>query len=334
MKDGREANGIGSTVSPLEAKVVEVPPPPNQIFIKSIPPTIGRHALEAVSLTGSFRMMMVSLISITRQFLPSQPGFDHLAMSEPFLKKGCHRVGYVQFKEGTDVRNVLNAIDRTEVSIPASSMVQRLTLHRSQVKECTLQMSLNNVPFSGKTRENPAMSSSIARMKHDAAQAKAMALALEDQLLMTEEERQTAINEGKTPEEVAKKDFRLLSRGSDVVQARIDTLIKQVGEAKTEETNREDAQTEDAKKEEDKSEETKSEEVKSEDAKMEEVRAEELKLKEANAGEPKLEDAKTEEVKAKEAKPEAAMSEVQMERERVRIELDQWVSYLRNGLNR
>lgn len=49
------------------------------------------------------------------KFLPSQPGFEYLAMSEPYLKKGCHRVGYVQFKEGTDVRGVLNAIDRTEV---------------------------------------------------------------------------------------------------------------------------------------------------------------------------------------------------------------------------
>jgi hypothetical protein len=49
MKDGREANGVGTTLAPIEAKLVELPAPPNQIFIKSIPPTIGRHALEAVS---------------------------------------------------------------------------------------------------------------------------------------------------------------------------------------------------------------------------------------------------------------------------------------------
>lgn len=48
-KDGREANGIGKTVEPVENKMVELPAPPNQIFIKSIPPNIGRHALEAVS---------------------------------------------------------------------------------------------------------------------------------------------------------------------------------------------------------------------------------------------------------------------------------------------
>lgn len=49
-KDGREANGIGKTLEPVENKTVELPAPPNQIFIKSIPPNIGRHALEAVSM--------------------------------------------------------------------------------------------------------------------------------------------------------------------------------------------------------------------------------------------------------------------------------------------
>jgi hypothetical protein len=195
-------------------------------------------------------------------------------------------------------------------------------------------MSLNTVPFSGKTRENPAMSSSIARMKHDAAQAKAMALALENQLLMTEEERQTAINEGKTPEEVAKKEFRLLSRGSDVVLARIDTLIKQLGEPKAEESKTEDAKTEDTKMEEVKPEETKSEEAKEEDAKMDDAKSEGLKSEEANVEGATSQDAKMEDMKTDEAKTGAAMTEAQMEREKVRIELDQWVSYLRNGLNR
>jgi hypothetical protein len=101
-------------------------------------------------------------------------------------------------------------------------------------------------------------------MKHDAAQAKAMALSLENQLLMSEEEQKAAMDEGKVLEEVAKKEPRLLSRGSDVVAVRIETLIKA--------------------------------------------------LEETEAGESK--------------------SESEVERERVRIELDQWVSYLRNGLNR
>ena len=103
-------------------------------------------------------------------------------------------------------------------------------------------------------------------MKHDAAQAKAMALSLENQLLMSEDEQKVASDEGKNLEEVAKKEAQLLSRGSDVVAARVETLIKGL-EAETSE-----------------------------------------------AGESK--------------------SESEIEREKVRIELDQWVSYLRNGLNR
>ncbi|GHJ83982.1 hypothetical protein NliqN6_0384 [Naganishia liquefaciens] len=224
-KDGREANGIGKTLEPIENKMVELPAPANQIFIKSIPPNIGRHALEA--------------------FLPSQPGFEYLAMSEPYLKKGCHRVGYVQFKEGTDVRGVLNAIDRTEV------------------KDFTLHMNVNILPFSSRTRANPTVSGTLARMKHDAVQAKAMALSLEDQLLMSENERKAALEEGKSLGEVAKKEARILSRGSDVVAARIETLTKGLEETETDESK----------------------------------------------------------------------SESEIEREKVRIELDQWVSYLRNGLN-
>jgi len=36
-------------------------------------------------------------------------------MTEPYLKKGCHRVGYVQFKENVDINKVHAAIDLTEV---------------------------------------------------------------------------------------------------------------------------------------------------------------------------------------------------------------------------
>lgn len=125
-------------------------------------------------------------------------------------------------------------------------------------------MNVNTLPFSSRTRANPTVSGTLARMKHDAAQAKAMALSLEDQLLMSEQEQKAATDEGKVLEELAKKEARLLSRGSDVVAARIETLIKG--------------------------------------------------LDETAAGESK--------------------SESEAEREKVRIELDQWVSYLRNGLNR
>lgn len=183
-------------------------------------------------------------------------------MSEPYLKKGCHRVGFVQFKEGTDVRGVLSAIDRTEVSNMLH--LKAYLSPRRQVKDFTLHMNINTLPFSSRTRANPSVSGTLARMKHDAAQAKAMALSLENQLIMSEEEQKAATDEGKVLEEVAKKEAQLLTRASDAVAARIETLVKA--------------------------------------------------LEETEAGESK--------------------SESEIEREKVRIELDQWVSYLRNGLNR
>ena len=127
-----------------------------------------------------------------------------------------------------------------------------------------MHMNVNILPFSSRTRANPTVSGTLARMKHDAVQAKAMALSLEDQLLMSENERKAALEEGKSLEEVAKKEARILSRGSDVVAARIETLTKGLEEKETDESK----------------------------------------------------------------------SESEIEREKVRIELDQWVSYLRNGLNR
>lgn len=129
-------------------------------------------------------------------------------------------------------------------------------------------MNVNTISFTGRIRENPAFSGSLARMKHDAAQAKAMALALENELLLSEEERKAAESEEKSLDDVVKKTYRLLARGSDAVQARIEKLIQEAEEADKIES------------------------------------AEEVSVL------------------------------VDLEREKVRIELDQWVSYLRNGLNR
>jgi hypothetical protein len=64
MKDGRDANGIGKVVFPPGTKLAELPAPHNQIFIKTIPPTIGRHALEAVSVNASTRRRMAVLSRI------------------------------------------------------------------------------------------------------------------------------------------------------------------------------------------------------------------------------------------------------------------------------
>jgi gas vesicle protein len=129
-------------------------------------------------------------------------------------------------------------------------------------------MNVNTMNFTGRIRENPPLAGTLARMKRDAAQAKAMALALESELLLTEDERKAAEAEGKSLEDVAKTNHRLLARGSEAIQARIQKLIQEAEDA------------------------------------------------------------------AKAASTEEVSVVVDLERERVRLELDQWVSYLRNGLNR
>ena len=65
-------------------------------------------------------------------------------------------------------------------------------------------MNVNTMNFTGRIRENPPLAGTLARMKRDAAQAKAMALALESELLLTEDERKAAEAEGKSLEDVAK----------------------------------------------------------------------------------------------------------------------------------
>ncbi|KAJ9120250.1 hypothetical protein QFC22_003150 [Naganishia vaughanmartiniae] len=136
------------------------------------------------------------------------------------------------------------------------------------VKDFTLNMNVNTANFTGRMKDNPALAGSLARMKHDAAQAKAMALALENELMLSEEERKIAEVEEKSLEDVARTNYRLLARGSEAVQARIQKLIQEAEDAD------------------------------------------------------------------KAASAEEVSVVVDMEREKVRIELDQWVSYLRNGLNR
>jgi hypothetical protein len=74
-----------------------IDPPPNQIFIKTIGPEFSRSELEEV------------LTSKTT-------GFDYLALSDPSMKKMFHRVGWAQFKDGTDMDEVVKVLDGMEVS--------------------------------------------------------------------------------------------------------------------------------------------------------------------------------------------------------------------------
>lgn len=80
---------------------IEVPPKPKQVFVKTVPPTIGRTELEA--------------------FFGKVKGFEYLALTEPSVKKQFHRVAWAQFAEGVDVGEVVGKLDGQKVGTLLSS---------------------------------------------------------------------------------------------------------------------------------------------------------------------------------------------------------------------
>lgn len=73
-----------------------MPPKPKQVFVKTVPPTIGRAELEA--------------------FFSQVKGFEYLALTEPSVKKAFHRVAWAQFGEGVDIADAVGQLDGKKVS--------------------------------------------------------------------------------------------------------------------------------------------------------------------------------------------------------------------------
>lgn len=44
-------------------------------------------------------------------------GFDYLALSEPTPAKKFHRLGWINFKEGTDIKSAFDKLDNQKVTI-------------------------------------------------------------------------------------------------------------------------------------------------------------------------------------------------------------------------
>lgn len=44
-------------------------------------------------------------------------GFDYLALSEPTPAKKFHRLGWINFKEGTDIKAAFDKLDNQKVTI-------------------------------------------------------------------------------------------------------------------------------------------------------------------------------------------------------------------------
>ncbi|KAG4099213.1 hypothetical protein H8356DRAFT_361433 [Neocallimastix lanati (nom. inval.)] len=112
----------------------------NRLFIKSIPPNVKRKDL--INLCSSFE------------------GFDYLAISDPNPQKKFHRLGWIVFKEGTNIKEAYEKFNNAKID----DFVFHLAYHQ-------------NLPTRSKTV--PEIFSTMERLKHDLEQAKNLSLALD-----------------------------------------------------------------------------------------------------------------------------------------------------------
>jgi hypothetical protein len=52
------------------------------------------------------------------QLFAQVEGFQHLAITEPSIKKQFHRVAWAQYSDGTDLEEVLRRLDNSKVRAP------------------------------------------------------------------------------------------------------------------------------------------------------------------------------------------------------------------------
>lgn len=90
-------------------------------------------------------------------------GFDYLALSEPSPNKKFHRIGWIKFKEGTDIKKRFEELDNQKVD----DFVFHLALNRKN-------MSQGRVP-----RIAPEITNTTERLQKDLEQAKELTTALE-----------------------------------------------------------------------------------------------------------------------------------------------------------
>jgi hypothetical protein len=112
----------------------------NRLFIKSIPPNVKRK--ELIDMCSKFE------------------GFDYLAISDPNPQKKFHRLGWIVFKEGTDIKAAYEKFNNAKID----DFVFHLAYHQT-------------LPARSKTV--PEIFSSMDRLKHDLDQAKRLAIALD-----------------------------------------------------------------------------------------------------------------------------------------------------------
>ncbi|KAL9558617.1 hypothetical protein MBANPS3_000826 [Mucor bainieri] len=117
-----------------------------RLVIKTVPPTIAREKI----------MEMCNKIE----------GFDYLSLSEPGPNKKFHRIGWINFKQGTDMKKVFALMDNQKVD----DFVFHLAMNRK------------NTTQTRSPRIAPEVTNTTERLQKDLEQAKEVALALESLL--------------------------------------------------------------------------------------------------------------------------------------------------------
>ncbi|TIA80398.1 hypothetical protein E3P77_02387 [Wallemia ichthyophaga] len=118
--------------------------PPNhpQLFIKSIPPAIGRSKLES--------------------YFSQLDGFDYLALSDPQAVKRYHRTGWVSYKQGIDLDYYL----KNQLSHP-------------KIDTFTLYINKCDTPITTKAKVAPPISNTPDRLRQDLGNIKKLCTHLE-----------------------------------------------------------------------------------------------------------------------------------------------------------
>ncbi|KAI8987865.1 arsenite-resistance protein 2-domain-containing protein, partial [Mycotypha africana] len=122
----------------------------SRLVIKTVPPTIARKKIK--------------------EMCCKVEGFDYLALSEPSPNKKFHRVGWIQFKEGTDMKKVFEQLDGQKVD----DFIFHLAMNRKDS---------NNAMQQNRThRTTPDVADTTERLQKDLEQAKEICIAFETML--------------------------------------------------------------------------------------------------------------------------------------------------------
>lgn len=193
------------------------------MFVKTVPPGTGRKSLEAVSRTAQLETEAAD-----KQLFKRVPGFQYLALTEPAVKKSFHRVGWAQYADGVDVKDVVTKLDNSKVRREGTSEAYK------QVDNFTFHLGVNGTPVVGRVRLTAPSANTLDRLARDGDKARQLAEKLEAELLGDDEDEAPGGEDGQEagPSSSEAKEASvpgLSEKGSKFVQEKIEQLWDAAG---------------------------------------------------------------------------------------------------------